>query len=412
MKHKLKLALILGVEFVAIAIVLVLIFLSGKKQYTVVFNIEGGTLLSGNLEQRVTQGHSATAPSVAKEGHYLRGWSGNYREVTHDIEIKAIWEYETTPGIAYNTPSGATYTEIRDCFDYLCGKVYIGAYHNNLKVLSITSGAFENCSRITDLYLLDGILSIGDRAFAECSQLTNIELPNSTISMGNEVFAGCKELVSVTLPKSLEKLGANAFAGCDSLVEIFIPETIKTIDENAFAGCSSLEKVVFYKIEEEKDIFAEEDEEVLAPEIVTPEPIMVIGAGAFLDCTALSDIALPETLHTIGANAFSGCTSLKALFIPEKTKNIGTNAFDTDGMEISVYALSALHIPRGWAINWAADGVTVLYNYLNLDIPELPSLKFPIKFTGTIKSSDNSPARLPAQKLSPLDSFEKLPTLD
>ena len=31
MKHKLKIALILGVEFVAVAIMLILIFLSGKK---------------------------------------------------------------------------------------------------------------------------------------------------------------------------------------------------------------------------------------------------------------------------------------------------------------------------------------------------------------------------------------------
>ena len=145
MKHKLKLALILGVEFIAIAIVLILIFFSGKKQYTVIFDIDGGTLLSGNLEQHVTQGHSATPPSVAKEGHYLRGWSGNYREVTRNVKVTAVWEYVTTPGVEYEEIEGATYSKISGCYDDLSGKVYIGAYHNDLKVLEIKSGAFNNC---------------------------------------------------------------------------------------------------------------------------------------------------------------------------------------------------------------------------------------------------------------------------
>ncbi len=360
MKHKLKLALILGVEFIAIAIVLILIFFSGKKQYTVIFDIDGGTLLSGNLEQHVTQGHSANPPSVAKEGHYLRGWSGNYREITHNIKITAIWEYETTPGIVYNQIDGATYTEISGCYEYLAGNVYIGAYHNDLKVLAITDNAFENRKKITNIHLLDGILKIGNRAFAGCEKLLSIELPDTTLKIGDYAFSGCKSLESITLPERIEELGAFAFIGCDSLVEIRIPSTIKSISDSAFEGCSNLKKVTFYEVEERENIFDEAENE---EEITVIEPYLSIGASAFANCTALESINLPDTLHTIQLYAFSGCSSLKYVVIPKNTKIIGHAAFDTNEATVYVYAESADELPSQWASDWVSGNITVSYGY-------------------------------------------------
>lgn len=358
MKHKIKLALILGIEFIAIAIVLILIFFSGKKQYTVVFDIDGGILLSGNVEQRVTQGHGATPPSVVKEGHYLRGWSGNYREITHNIEIKAIWEYETTPGVIYNNISGATYTEIKGSYEYLCGKVYIGAYHNDLKVLSITDCAFEGRTKITDIHLLDGILKIGDRAFANCTGMTYIELPDTTLRIGAEAFSGCTNLESITLPQGLEELGAKAFMGCSSLTEVRIPSTMKKIDESAFEGCENLKSVIFYEVEEDVDIFAEEEDN----EPIAIEPLLEIGKSAFMGCTSLENVTLPETLQTLQLYAFSGCSSLKSIVIPKNTQHIKNAVFDTI-TTVYVYFESEKDLPDGWVNGWASNSVTVSYGY-------------------------------------------------
>ena len=361
MKHKLKLALILGIEFTAIAIVLILIFFSGKKQYTVVFDIDGGILLSGSLEQRVTQGHNATPPSVVKEGHYLRGWSGNYREITHNVEITAIWEYETTPGIIYNQISGATYTEIKGSYEYLSGKVYIGAYHNDLKVLSIADSAFEGRTKITDIHLLDGILKIGKRAFANCTDMVYIELPDTTLRIDNEAFQGCSSLESITLPQGLEELGEKAFIGCSSLTEVRIPSTIKKIDDSAFEGCQNLKSVVFYEVEEDVDIFAEENEK--ESNVTTPTaPFLEIGKSAFMNCTSLESVNLPETLHTLHLYAFSGCTSLKTVVIPKNTVHISNKVFDTSGTTVYVYFPSADKLPSAWN-GWISDAVTVSYGY-------------------------------------------------
>ena len=91
MREKIKVSILLGAEFIAIAIILLLIFFAGKKSYTVTFDPNGGTLIAGDLEQRVTQGHSANPPQVTKEGHYFLRWSGDYTKVTNDVTLRAIW---------------------------------------------------------------------------------------------------------------------------------------------------------------------------------------------------------------------------------------------------------------------------------------------------------------------------------
>lgn len=361
MKHKLKLALILGVEFVAIAIVLILIFFSGKKQYTVVFDIDGGTLLSGSLEQHVTQGHSATPPSVAKDGHYLRGWSGNYREVTRNVKVTAIWEYVTTPGIEYEQIEGATYLKISGCYEYLAGKVYVGAYHNDLKVLEIKDEAFKNCTKITDMHLLDGILYIGDRAFENCSEMTEIELPDTVLKIGSGAFIGCNSLTSVKLPEDLEELGAYAFMNCSSLEEVLIPSTIKKIDERAFEGCTNLKRAIFYDVKEEEDIFDEDDEE--STPVISVAPYLEICEHAFSNCSSLEFINMPKTLRTIKTYAFSGCSSLKSVVIPKDTVSVSSGVFDSAATTVYVYAESKQSLPIGWASNWAGVNVTVHYGY-------------------------------------------------
>ena len=246
-KLNIKLLIVLIAEFLAIVVMLLLIFFAGKRVYTVTFDLNGGTLLSGDVVQKVTQGHSAIAPSVTKDGCYFLKWSTSYSKVTRNIEVKAIWEYETTPGIEYSTSQEGTesnYCEITGCFYGLTGDVYIGAYHGDKKVLSIREGAFANCEGITSVYLLDGILRIEDGAFEGCTNLQKIELPSTVTILGKDVFKGCEKLTSIKLPKDLKVLGESAFEGCTALKEVTFHEGLQEIGKNAFAGCNAMKEIV------------------------------------------------------------------------------------------------------------------------------------------------------------------------
>ncbi len=304
-KHKLKVFIILGVEFLAIALMLVLIFFAGKKQYTVTFDLNGGTLLSGDTVQRVTQGQNATPPQATKEGCYFLKWSGSYSSVTKDTVVEAIWEYETSYGIEYNIMPNSNYCTISGCFSGLQGDVYIGAYNGSMKVLGIEAGAFQNCTGITSIYLLEGLLTIGENAFAGCTSLESIELPETVAIIGKNAFKGCTALKSIALPLDLKDLGEGAFYNCKGLEEVSLPETLAGVGANTFRGCTSLK------------------------EMEIPMSVLSLGDSCFRDCTALEKVVLNEGLESIGAHAFYNCTQLAELTVPTTVEfeSVGVNAF-------------------------------------------------------------------------------------
>lgn len=314
-KQKTKLIIILAVEFVAITLVLLLIFFAGKKTHTVTFDLNGGILISGDLEQRVTQGQNAHPPSVAKFGHYLRGWSGSYKSITRDVTVKAIWEYETSPGIEYYFPENTNYCEISGSFKEIQGEVYIGSYYNERQVLGIQSGAFKDRTGITGVYLLDGILAIESEAFAGCTSLEVIDIPSTVV-----------------------RIGKGAFAGCENLKELILPESLKIIEEGAFQGCTSLSSVKFYHHTELDDLIAPGDTSS------TEKPTSNMG------------------VESIGAFAFSGCESLTEIVIPASVKEIGKNAFDSPNMTIKL-CISAEKLPAGYAEGWHSADANLIFDY-------------------------------------------------
>lgn len=239
-KGRMKILIAFGILFLVVAILLALIFLDSKKTYTVQFDLNGGTLLGGSLEQRVLHGHDAVPPNATKDGAYLHGWSTSYRRITKDVVIEAVWEYETTAGIIYSDNENQNYVEIQEAYKFLRGEVYVGAYFNEKKVLGILDGAFKDCQGVTKVYLLDGLIKIGRDAFENCTSLEEIEIPETVAYVGGSAFSNCSSLEKLTLNEGLLGIGEYAFYGCTSLTEVILPESVMLIEANAFAGCENL----------------------------------------------------------------------------------------------------------------------------------------------------------------------------
>lgn len=239
-RGRLKILITFGILFFIVSVLLMLIFLESKKSYTVEFDPNGGTVLSGSLVQHVMQGQDAVPPSVVMDGAVLRGWSASFRRITRDIVIEAVWEYETTAGIIYTESENQNFTEIQGSYPNLRGEVYLDAYFNEKKVLGILDHAFANQTSITQVHLLDGLLSIGNSAFSNCISLTEIEIPKTVASVGANAFQRCASLETLVLEDGVLEIGVFAFSGCKSLTEVFIPESVTSIGSQAFAGCSNL----------------------------------------------------------------------------------------------------------------------------------------------------------------------------
>ena len=60
------------------------------KEYSVVFNLNGGQLVSGQAEQTVEEGQAAVAPIVTNDGKEL-SWDKDFSNITSNTIVNAVW---------------------------------------------------------------------------------------------------------------------------------------------------------------------------------------------------------------------------------------------------------------------------------------------------------------------------------
>ena len=91
------------------ALALMLLFVACAKIYTVTFDPNGGSILSGEGVQTVEEGQSATPPTPERHGYVFDGWEGSWEAVTADASVRAKWipaynvKFDTDGGISADT---------------------------------------------------------------------------------------------------------------------------------------------------------------------------------------------------------------------------------------------------------------------------------------------------------------------
>ncbi len=82
-------------KYCALFFAILLLALSGcgrVRTYEVRFEMNGGTLVSGQLLQTIVEGNAAQEPQVKREGYVFQGWSDSINYITSNKVVTAIWE--------------------------------------------------------------------------------------------------------------------------------------------------------------------------------------------------------------------------------------------------------------------------------------------------------------------------------
>lgn len=181
-------------------------------------------------------------------------------------------------------------------------------------VLSISGGAFFNCSLLKSVTIPEGILQIGPCAFTNCSSLSSISIPASVTSIGNAAFLNCymneANFVNNSQCKHPYVWG---LALCDTETE---------------DGLIIMEATLFGKEKYSgKSVKTVRRCRPWATAVTIPEGVEAIDKLAFGDCTSLAEIMLPDGVKIIGDRAFENCSSAKNFVMPKSLIEIGNNAF-------------------------------------------------------------------------------------
>ena len=206
---------------------------------------------------------------------------------------------ESVLHVGYKAFEGCTSLVYEEYFDVL----YLGSPQNNMRIAVgvrnspdrislyngtavIADGAFENCKKVTQIYLSSRMRIIGDYAFRGCTALESFEFGNSVSYIGESAFASCRKLSEIAIPDSVKEIGASAFEGCTALRTASTGNGVKVIENNTFAGCTALQSMML------------------------GAAVNHIKKAACLGCTALREIPLPVTVQYVDSTAFADCNSL------------------------------------------------------------------------------------------------------
>ncbi len=120
---------------------------------------------------------------------------------------------------------------------------------------------------------------------------------------------------SVVIPEGVVSIGEAAFYGSKNLEVLVLPSTLRVIDKGAFM---------------QQGQYAVLGDFSSLKELVIPEGVVGIGAGAFAGCYELTSLTLPKSLRFMGVKAFWCASKLTSLEIPEDLQLLEYNSFNDE----------------------------------------------------------------------------------
>ena len=235
-------------------------------------------------------------------------------------------------------------------FEEIGGCLFLRATPKEAKTLAAYPSGRE------DLYFTGdvNVTKIGEGACAQCNKFTALDITNSVRDIATQSFMECWNLCKVVVNPGVTNIDYGAFQFNMRLVDVEVAGTVRKIGEWAFMHCYMPDdpvdgRMVLHEgIEELGPRMIERTRDLV--ELVVPDSVTKIGAGAFADSSrlrrltlgsgvtelpdslcssdyALSSVTIRGKVTRIGESAFMYCETLQDIDLPDSVEYIGEAAF-------------------------------------------------------------------------------------
>ena len=236
-------------------------------------------------------------------------------------------------------------------------------------VKKISSYAFADCNKVTEVYIGDEITEIGDYAFSGCSSLEKITFVGTIakwkeiqIGVGNDILNSV-QIVCADGIINEEESGATVISPIVASGKSGDNITWKLRQNGTLQidGMGSMKNYDYYPAPWRYDYSRDTYRSQKVKMVIIGMGVTSIGRDAFYGCENMISIFMPEGISIIGDGAFSGCSSLIDVYIPESTRSIGGAAFK--GCE----SLTKIRIPEG--IYWLEETFSGCSSLMEIELP-------------------------------------------
>ncbi len=265
--------------------------------------------------------------------------------------------------------------------------------------------AFYYCSLVGRLLLPDNLEYIGEHAFNNSGSFTgDLVIPNKITILFKDTFSMTPFTGSLVL-NNVQELGNNCFNNYPGKLsfagDLVIPEGVIELPGNCFSRCgfssitlpSTIRKIG-------NSCFGDVYSSVmkLTGQIVFPEGLVTIGAGAFRGNSNITSIAFPSTLQTIGSSAFLDCYGISNITCSAiEPPTVQTGAFDGVAKDNFTVEVPAQSVKRYQAESGWGDFKRIAAHYdfsmsrermraLNASQSRTYTLRAPANFEWTVDS--------------------------
>lgn len=318
------------------------------RKMTITYVLNGGINSSANLSTITESMLPYSLMPASKQGYAFVGWfidEGLSEQTTaisafRDITIYAAWEW-VDPNLVFTLNSDGTAYSVKAKSTNISGQISIPSTFKGKPVNEIEANAFENCSKITDIFFTSSIQTIGSSAFYNTEIITytnassgaNIcevkglpmtsgswkyaeKLDNSLIIvkyLGNSSTVSVPNLINEKIVKNIY---SNCFINKDKIESITIPNSVISIGSDAFSGCNGLTKVnitdlaAWFKI-------------TFDNEYANP---LNYAHHLYLNNTELTEITIPNSITKINNYALYGASLIARVYIPSSVTTIAASS--------------------------------------------------------------------------------------
>lgn len=294
--------------------------------FTVNFNANGGTLVSGDESQTIKQGCDAVAPVYTKTG-YECSFDKSYEHVINNLTVNAVWTaleyaitYDLDEGIETTNPE--TYN-IEDGQLFLNDPIKFGAVFNGWEM----DGEIVPC--INCSLLMPVTLKATWTTGVEFSYTSNADSTSSIYALTSATESNATDIKYYEIPEmngtsQISTLSYNAFEYFTNLEILVIGNNIKTIKGNCFSKCINLKTVVFDGTLEDWCEIAFDNLD--SNPMCNAENFYCKDAqGNYYKVT---DITIPSDVNTIKTYTFYGFDNTNNVTIPASVTSFEASCFD------------------------------------------------------------------------------------
>lgn len=290
-----------------------------------------------------------------------------------DAIVEAVFQWEVVDETEKTANISSLNTNVT-------GNVIVPETISGYKVVSISNGAFRDCTALTSVEFEAEIEKISSSAFDGCTSLREVILPSSLTEIGSSAFTDCTALEKIVLNEGLEKIGLQAFLGCSSLETITIPSTVNSISTRVFFKCYALEKITVadgnekYVADDAGALYTSDFKTLLQYPYSSPaetysiaEGVTAIANGDFTGIKNIKTLVIPDSVQSIAANTFKESV-IENLVIGTGLTSVGNNAFSASSL-VSVQIASS---PDNWEKEVFRDCInlkSVVFDYSVKSIP-------------------------------------------